>query len=134
MAYITIVKMTKPDVSSPVIVHDIDAERDDSIVDDNRGDIVVVGNRVLPKLNWVWLNHQGESHDSRRLLDHRAMNCLCDLCFRELNKLPPEVPLQEKLAVRKQKQEEREKRRVKKKAKKDVKAGKQASIRNFLRY
>lgn len=134
VAYIAIVKMTTPGVSSPVIKNDLDTETVHSIADDNRGDTVVVGKRVLPKLNWVWLNHQGEKHDSRRLLDHRARNCLCDLCVRELNKLPPEEPLREKLKARKQKEEEREKRRVKRKARKDVKAGKQASIRNFFRY
>ena len=95
---------------------------------------VVVGKKVLPKLNWVWLNYQGEDHDSRRILDHRANNCHCEVCYRELNKLPPDDPVREKYAARKLKEEEREKRRVKKKAKKDVKEGKQASIRNFFRY
>ena len=65
-----------------------DTTIDGGIVDDNEGDTVVIGKRVLPKLDWVWLNYQGENHDSHRLLDHRAKNGHCDLCFRELNKLP----------------------------------------------
>ena len=105
-----------------------------SIVGDDRDDTVVIGKKVLPKLNWVWLNYQGDGHDSRRILDHRAKNCHCEVCYRELNKLPPDDPVREKYVARKHKEEEREKRRVKRKAKKDVKAGKQASIRNFFRY
>ena len=126
--------MTTVNESSRVTDLDGGVEMDDSVINDNKGEMIVIGKRAVPRLNWVWLNHQGENHDSRRLLEHRAKNCQCDLCFRELNKLPPDDPIREKYAARKQREEDREKRRVKKKAKKDVKAGKQACIRNFFRY
>jgi hypothetical protein len=95
---------------------------------------VVIGNRVLPRLNWTRLNYREEDHDNRRLLEHRARDCQCEVCFLELNKLPPEDPVREKYATRKMKKEQQEIRRAKKKAKMEVKAGKQACIRNFFRY
>ena len=49
---------------------------------------VVIGNRVLPRLNWTRLNYREEDHDNRRLLEHRARDCQCEVCFLELNKLP----------------------------------------------
>ena len=91
-------------------------------------------NTERPSLNWTRLNYRGEDHDRRRLLEHRARDCHCEVCDRELKKLPPDDPLREKYAARKMKEEEREKKRVKKKAKREVKEGKQACIRNFFRY
>jgi hypothetical protein len=88
----------------------------------------------LPKLNWTRLNYDPDNHDNRRLLEHRAKNCECEVCYRELHKLPPALPLREKYATRQSKLDEREIKRAKKKAKKEVKAGKQCSIRNFFRY
>jgi hypothetical protein len=88
----------------------------------------------LPVLNWTRLNYKGEDHDNRRLLQHRAIDCTCDVCFLELHKLPPAEPLREKYARKKKKLEEREIRKVKRIAKKEVKSGKQACIRNFFRY
>jgi hypothetical protein len=95
---------------------------------------VTIGKKKLPKLNWTRLNHSGSDHDNRRLVAHRATNCQCEVCYRELNKLPPDDPIREKFAARKIKLEDREVRRAKKKAKMEVKAGKQACIRNFFRY
>ena len=88
----------------------------------------------LPKLNWTRLNYDPDNHDNRRLLEHRAKNCECEVCYRELHKLPPAEPIRHKMAARHSKLKEREIKRAKKNAKKDVKAGKQACIRNFFRY
>jgi hypothetical protein len=93
-----------------------------------------IGNRILPKLNWTYLKHKGEDQDCRRLVEHRERNCHCEVCIREMNKLPPDEPLREKYAARKLKKEDRERKQVKRKARKEVKAGKQACIRNFFRY
>ena len=88
----------------------------------------------LPKLNWTRLNYDENNHDNRRLVEHRAKNCECEVCYRELHKLPPAQPCREIIAARHSKLRDREIKRAKKKAKKDVKAGKQACIRNFFRY
>ncbi len=88
----------------------------------------------LGKLNWTRLNYKGADHDNRRLLEHRAKNCECEVCFREIHKLPPAEPIRHKLAARHSKLKEREIKKAKRNAKKDVKAGKQACIRNFFRY
>jgi len=52
----------------------------------------------------------------------------------EINKLPPVEPIREKMAAKQRKLDDREVKRAKKKAKKEIKAGKQACIRNFFRY
>lgn len=119
----------QPMVSSPTTV----CHTDDSIKD-GQVDYVTVGTKKIPKLNWVRIRDKKCNTDNRRLVDHRERNCQCEICYREVNKLPPEDPIRLKLAVRKTKMEEREIRRVKKKAKKDVKEGRQACIRNFFRY
>jgi hypothetical protein len=95
---------------------------------------VTIGCTTLPKLNWTRLNYKGNHHDNRRLVEHRSRNCLCEVCFLEINKLPPTEPLREKYKARRQKAEERNDKRAKKKAKKEVKDGKQACIKNFFRY
>jgi hypothetical protein len=112
----------------------IEEDIDDAVTEVDYDDALRIGGRVIPKLNWTRLNCKGEDHDNRRLIEHRVRNCQCEVCFRELNKLPPDDPVRVKYALRKHKEEEREKKRVKKKAKKDVKAGRQACIRNFFRY
>ena len=35
---------------------------------------------------WTRLSYKGIYHDNRRLLKHRAKNCVC---YREIDKLPP---------------------------------------------
>jgi hypothetical protein len=97
-------------------------------------DFVVVGKKRIPKLNWTRLNEKSIDGDNRRLLEHRVKDCQCVVCYREINKLPPDEPLREKYIARKQKLEQRAIRKVKRLAKVEVKAGKQASIRNFFRY
>ncbi len=88
----------------------------------------------LGNLGWTRLNYKGIHHDNRRLLEHRAKNCECEVCYRELHKLPPASPFREKFAARHSKLKDREIKRAKKKAKKDVKAGKQACIKKFFKY
>ena len=95
---------------------------------------ITIGSATLPKLNWTRLNYKGDDHDNRRVLEHRKRDCQCEVCYLEINKLPPAEPLREKYAKRKQKLEERSIKRIKKMAKKEVKDGKQACIRNFFRY
>jgi len=87
----------------------------------------------LCKLNWTRLNYKGIYHDNRRLLEHRAKNCKCHVCFRELHKLPPAETFREKYATHNSKLAEHEIKRAKKKANKEVKAGKQASIKKFFK-
>ena len=101
---------------------------------DSQIDTVTIGKKKIPKLNWTRLNYKGESHDNRRLLDHREKDCHCEVCFRELHKLPPDSPIREKVMKRQLKLEQRMIKRIKRMAKKEVKDGKQASIRNFFRY
>lgn len=103
----------------------------------NVGDIettVIISSKKLPKLNWTRPNYKGIHHDNRRIVEHRARNCHCEVCYRELNKLPPAEPLREKYKTKNLKTEERDIKRAKKKAKTEVKDGKQACIRNFFRY
>ena len=81
---------------------------------------------------WTRLNYKGPLfHDNRRLLKHRAKNCECHVCTRELKKLPPMETHAEYIASCKF--EEREIKRAKKRAKKEVKDGKQKTIRNFFK-
>jgi hypothetical protein len=95
---------------------------------------VTIGSSTLPKLNWTRLNYKGDRHDTRRIVEHRARDCRCEVCYLEINKLPPPEPLREKYKARKLKSEERNVKRTKNKAKQEVKDGKQACIRNFFRY
>ena len=81
---------------------------------------------------WIRLNHKGIYHDNRRLLKHRAKNCECSVCYREIHKLPPMETQQEYVATIKNKIEEREKKRAKKATLKDVKTGKQRLMDQFL--
>ena len=95
---------------------------------------VIICNKKMPRLNWTRLNYDEENHDNRRLVEHRKRDCQCEVCYRESNKLPPEEPIRQKVETRKKKLEDREIKRAKRKAKMEVKAGKQACIRNFFRY
>jgi hypothetical protein len=82
---------------------------------------------------WTRLNYKGIYHDNRRLLKHRANNCQCHVCYREIYKLPPAVTHEEYVTSLKSKMAEKEIRRTKKMAMKDVKAGKQRTMDNFFR-
>jgi hypothetical protein len=81
---------------------------------------------------WIRLNHKGIYHDNRRLLKHRAKNCECFVCYREMFKLPPAETNDDYLCGLKTKVKERENKRVKRIAKKEVKAGKQTTINSFF--
>jgi hypothetical protein len=81
---------------------------------------------------WTRLNHKGIYHDNRRLLKHRAKNCECFVCYREIHKLPPMETPQEYALIIKNKIEERSKKRAKKETKKDIKTGKQGLIEQFF--
>lgn len=105
-----------------------------SVAGNDLDNCVVIGNKKLPQLNWTRLNYNEEDHDNRRLVEHRARNCECEVCSRELQKLPPVEPVRVIYASKHFKKEQREIKKVKRLAKKEVKAGKQASIRNFFRY
>ena len=103
-------------------------------VNDIEDDFVMIGARKFPKLNWTRLKYDEHNHDNRCLLEHRVRDCQCETCFRALNKLPPPEPIRERIKARQQKLKDREIKRAKKIANKQIKAGKQASIRNFFRY
>ena len=81
---------------------------------------------------WTRLNYKGIHHDNRRLLEHRAKNCECEVCYREIYKLPPAESQREYVAAVKSKKAEREIKKAKKKAQKDVKVGRQRSIDVFF--
>lgn len=72
--------------------------------------------------------------NNRRLLEHRARNCDCDVCYREMYKLPPAETRKEYVESIKRKVREQEINRTKKLAKKEVKAGKQGTIDKFFGY
>ena len=88
--------------------------------------------KTTDKPVWIRLNHKGIYHDNRRLLKHRAKNCECFICYREIYKLPPAETHEEYVSSLKSRMKEREIKRTKKLAKKEVKAGKQRTIDNFF--
>ena len=81
---------------------------------------------------WTRLNHKGIYHDNRRLLKHRAKNCECFVCYREIYKLPPMETSRESAAIIKNKITEREIKKAKRVAKKEVKTGKQGRMDQFF--
>jgi len=81
---------------------------------------------------WTRLNHKGIYHDNRRLLKHRAKNCECFVCYREIYKLPPAETREEQVEAIRCKMKEREIKRTKRLAKKDIKNGKQRTIDQFF--
>ena len=85
------------------------------------------------RLNWTRLNYKGIDHDNRRLLEHRAKNCECHICYRELHKLPPPETYREIFGARHLKHVERDIKKAKRQAKKEVKAGKQATIKKLFK-
>jgi hypothetical protein len=82
---------------------------------------------------WKRLNHKGVYHDNRRLLKHRAKNCECFVCYREIYKLPPAETHDEYVAGLKTRKEEREIKLAKRIIKKDIKAGRQSTITFFYK-
>ena len=84
------------------------------------------------KLCWTRLNYKGIYHDNRRLLKHRAKNCECFTCCREIYKLPPGETHEEYVTTLKTKIDQRAIKRAKERAKKEVKTGKQKPIDNFF--
>ena len=85
------------------------------------------------KGTWIRLNHRGINHDNRRLMKHRARNCECFVCYREMFKLPPSETHEEYVSSMKIKMKEREIKRIKRIVKKEVKTGKQATINSFFK-
>lgn len=86
----------------------------------------------MKKPIWTRLNHKGIYHDNRRLLNHRARNCECDVCYREIYKLPPAETHEEYVETMKHRMKEKEIKRTKKLAKKEVKKGIQRTIDQFF--
>jgi len=90
---------------------------------------------VIKKANytdWTRLNYKGTYHDNRRLLKHRAKNCECFVCYREIYKLPPMESQLEYVASIKSKVKEQQLKKAKRMAKKDIKAGKQGTMDQFF--
>lgn len=80
------------------------------------------------------MKHEREEdiyRDKRRLLQHRAKNCECWKCSREMSGLGPLETDEERIAS--YKFEEREIKRAKKAVAKEVKAGKQHAITTFFK-
>jgi len=86
----------------------------------------------VEKAVWTRLNYKGIHHDNRRLLKHRAKNCECEVCYREIYKLAPAETHEEYIASVKSAIVQKEIKKAKKKAMKDVKVGKQQSIDAFF--
>lgn len=82
---------------------------------------------------WTRLNYKGVFHDNRRLLQHRAKNCECFVCCREIYKLPPMETQSEYLTALKTRIELREIKKAKKTARKEVREGKQGQIDEYFR-
>ena len=82
---------------------------------------------------WTRLNYKGIYHDNRRLLKHRAKNCECEICYREIYKLPPAETAKEYATAIQSKIIEREIKQAKKKAMKDIKSGRQRKIDSFFK-
>jgi hypothetical protein len=101
---------------------------------DNNGSTIVTTPLKKPAkyTKWTRLNHKGIYHDNRRLLKHRAKNCECSVCYREIYKLPPMETKQEYAATVRSKVEEREKKKSKRMTQKDIKAGKQRLLEQFF--
>jgi len=87
----------------------------------------------MNKAVWKRLDYNGIYHDNRRLLHHRARNCECFVCYREIYKLPPTETHEEFVVKMRQKINEKEIKRAKKLAKKEVKIGKQKTIDDFFK-
>jgi len=88
----------------------------------------------IKKPLWKRLNHKGPFHDNRRLLKHRAKNCECFVCYREIHKLPPAETNEEYVSVMQSKIKEREIKRASRIAKKEIKTGKQSTMDFFYKY
>lgn len=82
---------------------------------------------------WTRLNHKGIHHDNRRLLKHRAKNCECSVCYREIYKLPPMETQREYIATLQTKKADREKKKIQRITRKEIKAGKQETLERFFR-
>jgi predicted GIY-YIG superfamily endonuclease len=119
-----LVTMTTPLTTDPLATHDSTAIASTSTNSNNTC--------CSEAPRWTRLNHKGIYHDNRRLLKHRAKNCECFVCYREIYKLPPMETHQEYVATVKSKVQEREIKKAIRKAKKDVKTGKQGSIKFFF--
>ena len=89
-------------------------------------------NPKVPK--WIRLKQKGIFHDNRRLLKHRAKNCECFVCYREIYKLPPAETHEEYVDKLKTKMKAREIKRTIRIAEKEVKKGQQATIISFFRH
>ena len=95
-------------------------------------DKISIRNPEVPK--WIRLKQKGIFHDNRRLLKHRAKNCECFVCYREIYKLPPAETHEEYVDKLKTKMKAREIKRTIRIAKKEVKKGQQATITSFFRH
>lgn len=120
----TKVTMTTPVSTDPLVIHDSTTARVTTAT--------ITTNASSDTPRWTRLNYKGIYHDNRRLLKHRAKNCECFVCYREIHKLPPMETHQEYVASVKSKVEERQIKKAIRKAKKEVKAGKQRSIKMFF--
>ena len=93
---------------------------------------VASSDTTIKQAGWTRLNYKGIYHDNRRLLKHRAKNCECFVCYREIYKLPPAETHEEYVTVIKARVVEREIKQAIKKAKRDIKSGKQKTISDFF--
>jgi hypothetical protein len=93
----------------------------------NNTEVKVSGKKQLSRDNKENGNLWAEK---RRLLAHRAKNCECVTCWREMSGLPPMQTRKEEVAS--WRFEEREIERAKKRVKKDVQLGNQSTISSFF--
>ena len=126
-------KMTTPVASNTFAAEKPHVETN-TIVESKSNSITTSETRTSTnKQVWTRLNHKGIYHDNRRLLKHRARNCECFVCYREIYKLPPAETHEEYVESLKQKMNEREIKRIMRLANKEVKAGKQIRIDQCFR-
>ena len=104
------------------------------ITTNNDRGTAVYDDSSIEKPVWKRLNHSGGFHDNRRLLKHRARNCECFICYREMYKLPPAETHEEYVSGLKSNINKPEIKKAKRLAKKEVKTGKQSTINSFYKY
>jgi hypothetical protein len=120
------------EITLPTDMSAIEKDSSDGHLNDTNTSPVSNRNKKTKYTEWTRLNHKGIYHDNRRLLKHRAKNCECSVCYREIHKLPPTETPQEYAATIRNKIHERSKKRAKKQTKKDIKMGKQGLMEQFF--
>ena len=110
----------------------VTTQADDNATSNESVTKVASSDTTIKQAGWTRLHYKGIYHDNRRLLKHRAKNCECFVCYREIYKLPPAETHEEYVSMIKARIVEQEIKQATKKAKRNIKSGKQKTISNFF--